>query len=42
VEDREHSPFEVMLEPGGAGLSRDDAILLLELLAERMAAPRPS
>jgi hypothetical protein len=31
-----------MLEPGGPGLSRDDAMLLLELLAERMADPSRS
>jgi hypothetical protein len=27
-----------MLPPGAPGLSRDDAMLVLELLAERMAA----
>ena len=31
-----------MLPPGAPGLSREDAMLLLELLAERMAAEPPS
>jgi hypothetical protein len=30
-----------MLPPGSPGLSRDDAMLLLELLAERMTEPPP-
>jgi len=30
----------VMLPPGSSGLSREDAILVLELLADRMAGPR--
>jgi len=30
----------VMLSPGAPGLSREDAILVLELLAERMRAER--
>jgi hypothetical protein len=30
-----------MLPPGALGLSRDDAMLLLELLAEQMTARRP-
>jgi hypothetical protein len=29
----------VMLPPGAPGLSRDDAMLVLELLAEEMARP---
>jgi hypothetical protein len=29
-----------MLEPGGPGLSRDDAMLVLELLMEQMAERR--
>jgi len=31
-----------MLPPGAPGLSRDDAMLLLELLAERMPDPPPT
>jgi hypothetical protein len=31
-----------MLPPAAPGLSREDAMLLLELLAERMAAEAPS
>jgi hypothetical protein len=30
-----------MLEPGAPGLSRDDAMLVLELLMERMTEPPP-
>jgi hypothetical protein len=30
-----------MLPPGAPGLSRDDAMLVLELLAEARSSPRP-